>query len=1034
MKSALFLKTLASAVAMLVLAACPVFAQALSRLSGTVVDDSGEPLPGAAVMIKGTSNGTVTDADGKFALDVPMGATLTVSYIGYIDQEIVPGDRAVINIGLEPDNRLLDEVVVIGYGTVKRKDLTGSVAAVRGEDIEVKRTTALSSGLQGALSGVLVTRDNSAPGSGAGSIRVRGITTIGTNDPLYIVDGVQVSSLDYVNTADVESISVLKDAAAASIYGAKAAAGVILVTTKRGSTGDMSINYTGEFGLEIPTAEPDMVGLTRYLEMYNELLYNDNPAAGFFQQYTADQVKNWVKNNATDPDHYPITDWRALMMKDYAPRTTHQISVSGGNDMVRSKVSLSYDQVNALYDGRMFQRYMLRTNNDFTIIKDKLKASLDINVRRGKNRATIYDPFSDMRKTPAIYAAMWHDGRIAEGKSGANPYGLLKTSGNSTSWSTQIGGKGTLEYKPIRDLSIQAVISPFINYTKRKQFKMATYYTVMDDPEAFGGWLEGGGSTYSSNDLSETRNDNYNVTSQVLVNYHHTFGKKHDFSAMAGYENYVAKSETLGASRKSYDLTQYPYLNIGPEDFQFNSGDGDEYTSNSFFGRLMYDYAGKYLFQANVRHDGSSRFARKYRWGTFPSASAGWVMSEENFMQAAKPWLSFLKFRVSWGMLGNERIGDNYFPYLALMSFNDALFYQYGESSVDVVSDKTAAQRGLAVEDITWETTTSLDLGLDATFFSNRLKLGFDWYTKKTSDMLLSIEIPYMMGFTKPKTNAGDMSTRGWDMELGWSDRKGDFTYSISANLSDFVSRIDNVNGADIIEGSSIHREGEFYNAYYGYMSDGIYQTQDEVDNSARLNNTVTVGDIRYKDISGPDGVPDGVISSEYDRVVLGNRYPRFQFGGNLHFGWRGWDATIVFQGIGKKLAYMGSQMVQPLRDNYGNIPAIIDDKYWSPFNTAEQNSNAQFPRLSKTGISNNYAFSDFWMFNGGYFRLKNITLGYTLPEKVTKVVGIKRMRVYASASDLFSISRYPKGWDPEMGYTSYPITMSLLMGLSVKF
>lgn len=1000
------------------------------KVTGTVLDENGEPLVGAGVVVKGTTNGTMTGINGEFSLDVPKGATLTFSFIGYLDAEIAPGTRSNLEIRMEPDTKLLDEVVVIGYGTVKRKDLTGSVASARGEDIEARKTTTLSTALQGSMSGVMVTRDNSAPGAGAGSIRVRGITTIGTTDPLIIVDGVQTSSLDYVNPADVESISVLKDAAAASIYGSKAAAGVILVTTKRGDKSSMNLTYTGEYGLEIPTAEPDMVGLTRYLEMYNELLYNDNPTAGFFQQYTADQVKNWVKNNQTDPNHYPITDWRGLMMNDFAPRQTHQVAVSGGNDMVRTKVSLSYDEVDGLYEGRGFQRYMLRTNNDFEIIKDKLSASLDINVRRGKSRNTVYNPFSDMRKTPAIYAAMWDDGRIAEGKSGANPYGLLKYGGNSTSWSTQIGGKGMIEYKPFKGMSIQAIISPFINYTKSKQFKLATYYTLMDDPEAFGGWLEGGGSTYATNDLSETRNDSYTVTSQLIANYSNTFAEKHSINLMAGYEGYVLKSESLTAGRDQYELTQYPYLNIGPEDFQTNSGNGSEFTSNSVFGRAMYDFGGKYLLQANVRYDGSSRFARKYRWGLFPSVSAGWVVSEEPFMSALKPVVSFLKLRASWGQLGNERIGSNYFPYLALMTFGDALFYNNGS----VVSNKTAAQRGLAVEDITWETTTSTDFGLDATFFANRLKLGFDYYVKHTDDMLLGIEIPWMMGYSKPNTNAGRMSTRGWDLDLGWSDRKGDFTYSISANLSDFLSVMDYLNDADIIGSSTIQRAGEYYNAYYGYKSAGLFLTQEDVDNSAKLNNQVTVGDIKYVDISGPDGEPDGKISPEYDRVVLGNQLPRFQFGGNINLGYKNWDMSVAFQGIGKKNSYMGSAMVQPLRDNYGNIPAIIEDRYWSVFNTDEDNARAQYPRLTKTGISNNYAISDYWIFNGAYFRLKNVTVGYTLPQNVTKVIGMKKVRVYASASDLFCLSHYPKGWDPEMGYTSYPITTSVLAGVSVKF
>lgn len=1006
------------------------FAQQTTKVTGVVSDENGEPLTGAGVLIKGTTNGTTTGIDGDFTLEVPRGATLTISYFGYVDQDVVPGTRSRLEIALEPDSKLLDEVVVIGYGTVKRKDLTGSVASVRGEDIEVKRTTTLSTALQGSLSGVLVTRDNSAPGASAGSIRVRGVTTIGTSDPLIIVDGVQVSSMDYVNPADVQSISVLKDAAAASIYGSKAAAGVILITTKRGEKSNFSLNYTGEFGLEIPTAEPDMVGVTRFLEMSNELLYNDNPTAGFFQLYTADQVKNWVKYNATDPNHYPITDWRGLMMRNFAPRQTHQVSVSGGNELVRSKVSFAYDEVRGLYEGRGFQRFTLRANNDITIIKDKLNASLDLNVRRGKNRNTVYNPFNDMRKTPAVYAAMWADGRIAEGKSGANPYGLLKDGGNSTSWSTQIGGKGTIEFKPIKELSIQGVISPFFNFSKSKQFKQAVYYTLMDDPSAFGGWLEGGGSSYSTNKLSETRNDSYTITSQVLINYHQTFGTAHNFSAMAGYENYVLNSENLTAARDQYELTQYPYLNVGPEDFMENSGSAEEYTSNSFFGRIMYDYKERYLVQANIRHDGSSRFARKYRWGTFPSVSAGWVMSEEPFMAGAKSVLSFLKLRASWGMLGNERIGSNYFPYMALINFGDALFYKDG----NVSSAKTASQRALAVEDITWETTTSTDLGLDASFFDNRLSLGFDYYWKKTDGMLLSIEIPWQMGYTNPDTNAGKMSTNGWDLELGWNDRIGDFAYSVNVNLSDFISRNDYLNNADIIGTSTIQRAGEYYNAYYGYLSDGLFLSQADVDASAKLNNSVGVGDIKYKDISGPDGLPDGKISPEYDRVVLGNQLPRYQYGGTINLSWKGLDFSMAFQGIGKKNSYLGAAMVQPLRDNYGNIPAIIDGKYWTAFNTDAENASAKYPRLTKVGISNNYAISDYWIFNGAYFRLKNITLGYTLPSNWTSVIGMKKLRIYASASDVFCISNYPKGWDPEMGYSSYPITTSVLMGISIKF
>ncbi len=1003
--------------------------EATKSVSGTVKDSNGDPLIGATVRVKGSSTGTVTDIDGNYTLDVPAGADLEISYIGFVDQQIRVSNKANYNIILKENANNLEEIVVIGYGAVKKKDLTGAVAAVKGEELVNKRTTMLSNALQGTLSGVTVSRSSSAPGSGASSIRVRGITTIGESSPLVIVDGVE-GSLDYVNANDVESISVLKDAAAASIYGSKAAAGVILVTTKRGNdTGKLDLKYNAEFGWEIPTKQPSMVGVTRYLEMNNELMYNDNPAGGFFQVYTADQTKNWVNYNQSDPNNYPITDWKEMMLKSSAPRMTHTLTVSGGNKAVKSIASLSYDEVDGLYEGRGFQRYMFRSNNDFKI-NDKLNVALDVNIRHAKSKTKNYDPFNDMRKMPAIYPATWNDGRIASGKSGANPYGLLTDGGKSVSHSTQIAGKGQITFKPIKDLSLSAVISPFINYQKQKAFRLAAWYTLPDDPETIGGYLDAG-SLYATNKLTENRNDNWHVTSQLLANYMHNFGA-HDVTLMGGFENYYMKTESLTAGRDQYELTNYPYLNIGSEDFQTNSGSGSKYTSNSFFGRLIYSYAKRYLLQANVRHDGSSRFAKNYRWGTFPSFSAGWVVSEEPFMQrAALPWLSFLKLRASWGKLGNERIGSNYYPYIALMSFGNSLFYNADGS---VTSSKTARPSVLAVEDISWETTTSTDLGVDANFFDNRLHLTFDYYWKKTTDMLLAIEIPYSMGYSNPNTNAGKMSTHGYDIDLTWQDKIGDFRYSISVNFSDYLSKIDYLNNADIISSGKIKRAGVLFNEHYGYICEGIYQTSDDVNNSAKTSSTVTVGDLKYRDISGPDGTPDGNISPEYDRVPLGNSLPRYLYGGNISASWKGVDFSMAFQGVGKQNAYLSTVQVQPLRDNYGNIPAILENKYWSPFNTDAQNANAIYPRLSNVSKSNNYATSDFWIFNGSYFRLKNITLSYTLPQAWTNAIGINKTRLYVSGSDLFCISKFPDGWDPEMGSTSYPITTSLIFGVQVNF
>ena len=1002
-------------------------------VKGVIADVNGEPLIGATVKVKGTQIATVTDFDGNYSIEAPEGSTLEVSYIGFNTQEVKVGNRNSYNIEMAEDDNSLEELVVIGYGTVKKKDLTGAIAAVKGGDLSNRRTTMLSNALQGALSGVMVRRSSSAPGSGAGSIHVRGVTTMGDSSPLVIVDGVD-GDLDYVNANDVESVTVLKDAAAASIYGSKAAAGVILVTTKRGAdTGKFQIKYNAEFGWEIPTKQPEMVGVTRYLEMFNELRYNDNPSGGFFQEYDADETKNWMKYHETDPNRYPVTDWKDLILKGSAPRMTHTVSVSGGNKTVRTQASLTYDDVEGLYDGRRFQRYMMRINNDFTI-SDKLSASLDVFVRHAKSKNKIYDPFSTMRLMPAIYAATWDDGRLADGKNGSNPYGMLKEGGSTVSHSTQVGGKGSLTFKPFKGFSLQAIISPFINYQKSKAFQKACGYTLASDPDVFGGYFDGGGGNlYDGNKLTEGRNDNWHVTSQVIANYMRDFGK-HSLTVMAGFENYFSKSESLGAARDNYVLTNYPYLNIGPEEYMENSGTGSEYTSTSWFGRVLYSYADRYLFQANVRHDGSSRFAKKYRWGTFPSFSAGWVLTEEPFMKnfmSSQNYLTYFKLRGSWGKLGNERIGSNYFPYIALMSFGNTIFYMADGS---VVSANTARPSVLAVEDITWETTTSTDIGFDANFFNNRLRVTFDYYWKKTTDMLLAIQIPYTMGYDAPNTNAGEMSTHGYDIDVTWQDHIGDFNYSINVNFSDFLSKIDYINNSDLISGGKIKRAGTYFNEWYGYICDGIYQTQEEVNNSATLNSSVTVGDLKYRDISGPDGVPDGVISPEYDRVPLGNSLPRYQYGGQINASWRGIDLSMAFQGVGSQKSYLERAMVEPLRNNYGNIPAILEGNYWSPFNSDEQNANAFYPRLTMVTKDNNYATSDHWIFDGGYFRMKNITLGYTLPQQWTRYIGIDRTRLYVSASDLFCISDYPDGWDPEMGVSSYPITTSVVFGIQVTF
>ncbi|MCK9160464.1 MAG: SusC/RagA family TonB-linked outer membrane protein, partial [Bacteroidaceae bacterium] len=591
-------------------------------------------------------------------------------------------------------------------------------------------------------------------------------------------------------------------------------------------------------------------------------------------------------------------------------------------------------------------------------------------------------------------------------------------------WYNRIGGKAAFDFKPIEGMKFSAVIAPVYNFNKSKAFETAAEWTLADNPDIIGGPYQ----DLSSTKLTENRNDDYSVTTQFLGNYDKEIGK-HSFNFMVGYENYYQFAETLMASRDQYLLDSYPYLDLGPEDMRDNSGSANEYAYRSVFGRIMYNYANKYLFQANVRRDGSSRFGKDYRWGTFPSFSLGWVMSEESFIKNLDyDWLSFLKLRGSWGQLGNERIGS-YYPSLASISFSNALMYD----NSDISSVLTAYQQAYAVSDISWETTESVDFGLDTYFLNSRLKVVFDYYHKTTKDMLLGLEIPNFIGFDNPEVNTGSMTTNGFDLEIGWNDHVGDVSYGISANLSDFKSKMGDLGGTEFL-GSQVKKEGSEFNEWYGYQSEGLYLTQDEVDNSPMMNKNIKVGDVKYKDISGPDGVPDGLISSEYDRTLLGGSLPRYMFGMNFNLGYKDFDLSMSFQGVGKQNSLISSLMVEPLRENWGNVPAILENNYWSSLNTDQQNATAIYPRLTRSNIGNNYAMSDFWLFNGRYIRLKNLTFGYTLPTELTQKAAIKRMRLYVSGNDLFCLSGFPKGWDPEMGNSSYPITTSLLFGVSINF
>lgn len=1008
----------------LLLTSVALSAQTENReISGKVTNEDGEPLSGVSVSLKDRNISAVTNDVGIYNINVPDVAPsiLIFTFVGMKPQEITLGSNDKVDVTLEAESMSLEEVVAIGYGTAKKKDITGSVATVEGEVVAKRNITQLSQALQGAIPGVMVTRNNSAPGA-SGTVRVRGITTIGDSNPLVIVDGVPVASMNDVNAQDIQDISVLKDAASASIYGARAAAGVVLITTKRGASGQTNLEYNGTYGFETPARFPEMVNVQRYLDMINEFTWNDagNKPGDEYALYSQEMVENWVERNRTAPNEYPITNWVDLMIKNQAPRHNHHIGLTTGGEIFKTRATINYEKIDALYEYNSYERVVSRINNRIKV-NDFISVDVDMSYNARLRSLPSFNPIQSAQRYAPIYAATWSDGRISGGKNGANIYAKLHYGGSKDEWRNMFSGRAAIEIKPVADLTVTGVFAPQLYNIKNKNFHKQIPYYDAEDPTLFSGYIE----NHETTSLSEIRTEGKIFTTQLLANYRKQI-LDHNLDILAGYEDSYSFREGLDASGDNYELSDFPYLDLAPVDFQRTSGNAYETAYRSFFGRVMYDFDNKYFLQTNIRYDGSSRFHPDHRWGAFPSVSVGWALTEENFIKT-NDVLSYLKLRGSWGQLGNERIGN--YPYQSSLSYFNTLFYRGN----NIVSATTAAQTRYAIQDITWEITETTDIGFDAYFLQNKLGLTADYYHKRTKEMLLELEIPDYMGYGNPQQNTGTMYTKGWDLQVSWRDKINKFNYSVALNLSDSKSIMGDLGGI-VLDGSQVTMEGSEYNEWYGYLSDGLYQTEGEVAASPSLYSAVKPGDVKYVDVSGPDGEPDGKISPEYDRVLLGGSLPRYIFGGQIDADYAGFDFSLSFQGVGKQNAMMPSAMVRPFMSAWSNPPKIIDGNYWSVYQTDEQNMAARYPRLSNTSAeNNNYMTSDFWMIKGSYFRLKNITLGYSLPPKVTDNLKLNNLRLYGSVTDLFSLDHYPAGWDPEATASSY-ISKSFLFGVSVKF
>ena len=1007
-------------------------------VSGKVTDDSGEGIPGVNVVIKGTTIGSVTDFDGNYQVSVEENSTLVFSFVGFTSQEIEVGNRTVIDVQMGIDATELQEIVVVGYGnTQDKKDITGAVATVSSKAIAERSVTQISNALQGALSGVVVTRTSSAPGGG-NTIRIRGNTTLeGENDPLILVDNVPVENLSSVPPEQVKSISVLKDGAAAAIYGSRAAAGVILVTTKRGEKGKYNISYTTEYFIETPSRNREYQDVVSFMELQNESRWNDadNPDDGRFPIWSEEMINAYKSGAAAnDPDMYPNTDWVDLMLKDQAPGVRHQLAISGGNEKIRTNISAGYQKSDAFYIRRTWERYTLRVNNDFQF-NEKFGAVADLNLRYVDSEApqTRSGIIESALTVGQVYPGVWSDGRLAPGRDNGNAYVELLNGGFDNSNTYAINGRLGLSYEPVKNLKFSLYASPRLRFEKSKIFTKPTFAFGLNDTEMSNPISLSQASDQSA--LTERRETEVALTKQAYINYNTNVGK-HNITALAGYEDFYEQNEKLGVRADQFKTDRLPYINQAPTDRVFNDNDDDNGTEIlevayvSFFGRLNYNYDGRYHFSASVRRDGSSRFGSDYRWGTFPAVSAAWHLSSENFMQSIMESIkvfSFVKLKASYGSLGNDRLGE--YLHLTQLQVTNVLFVNGG----DVNQLRGLSQRFLNTPDVAWETTITKNFGIELGLFDNRLSLEGQYFIKDTEDMLLSLSVPDLVGFDDPTVNVGNMQTKGFDIDATWRSTIGnDITYSVSLNLSDARSIIGDIKKKRLFDGNVLSEEGHEFRELYGLLSDGLYQTEEELTDSPVTSENVSVGDVRYIDVSGPEDVPDGKID-DFDRVFLGSSGPRYTYGGRTTVGYKNFDFSLVFQGVGKQNFHLQSNLL-----NTGNVVRRTQeyaDHYWSVNKTPEENLEAKYPRLSGESRGNNYRFSDFWLRDGAYLKVKVISLGYNIPDKYLEKVGISGLRIYATGNDLFAFHKLGKGIDPEQtsGF-DYFITKTYVMGLNLNF
>ena len=995
------------------------FAQTKS-VSGKVINSSGENLSSVNITIKGKSNAsTLTNADGEYQIQANENDILIFSLIGYTPLEEAINKRSTINITLMEDQQNLDEVVVVGYGTQKKGNLTGSVSLIGSEQLERRPNLSTSTALQGLAPGVTVTSQTGAPGGDAGQIRIRGISSFGGSDssPLVIIDGV-AGSLDNLDFNLIENISVLKDAASSAIYGSRAANGVILVTTKRAKD-RLSVDYKGYTGFQEPTAIPKVSDGFTLMRMINEANIND----GNQITYTEADIEEFRQLYEADPSNF---DWQSAILTESGFTQNHFLGLMANSGIIRVAPSFSYSTQDGLLKNTGFVRYTFRNNMDITP-NEKINIKIDASVTN-RNRTQIASEgtiWNYLGRMPTNLPIRHPNGLWAEGWVKNNPVAFIEEGGNRRMNNLDFYGNISVNYKPVQWLSFNGTVAP--RYETRNRHIFTKSVNVYDQ----NGVSQGAANTFT--DLEETSYRDYYGNYYLTGTAERSYGN-HDFKLMAGASREAFNDKFLMGYRRDFIYDNYEVIDAGADnETKGNRGTIDEWLLVSTFGRFNYSYKDRYLFEANIRHDGSSRFSKNNQWATFPSFSAGWRISEEDFMQSTKNVINQLKIRASWGKLGNQNIGRTYYPFTSELAV--------GSISLNGEVKPIVTLNDMANPDLKWEETTISGIGLDAQLI-NKLSFTFDWYNKTTDGILMKLYITQLAGLNAPFQNAGKVENKGWEFSTRYDDKFGDFKLGVGFNISDVKNKI--LDMRNTTDGTFLRQQtGYAINSIYGYIADGYYQNQEEIDKGPTQFGSLQPGDIRYKDIAGAfdtngNPIPDGKINDD-DKSIIGSTIPRYTYGFNLDLAFKGVRLSTFLQGVGKATGYLNSHYVVPLANASAVKPWQED--YWTP-----ENPNAALPRLSHVS-TNNTQNSTFWMKDASYLRLKNLQIGYEIPTAFLSKLKIGKAFIYANGQNLFTKTNFYEGYDPEVNYDAgssegvslgggnyYPQVKVYTFGIDLKF